>query len=137
MHGEHGLAMTAREVEQRAPQLEAGGHQSEDELPLPHPVHRHVDVVRGFARCAGVPPTSSPHACDDEPLDVKEQILAGAVVGDAADVGLGDANRVRRAARCASAGETMSLSRQHDEMGVVNRHQRREEQLLRVFEVLD
>ena len=47
----------------------------EDELPLPQPVHRHVDVV---AAARGVQPAGRVLAArlDDQPLDVKEQVLA-------------------------------------------------------------
>ena len=51
----------------------------EDHLPLAHPIHRHVDVV---ARSGGVKATCSVFAGsrDDQPLDVEEEVLAGAVV---------------------------------------------------------
>ena len=49
--------------------------------PLPHPVHRHVDVVpaaRGVQAAGDVLAA----AAGDQPLEIEEQILVGAVVGD-------------------------------------------------------
>jgi hypothetical protein len=33
------------QIEQRPAQAERARHQAEHQFPLPHPVHRHVDVV--------------------------------------------------------------------------------------------
>ena len=53
VHREHRVPVRVDQFEQRAPQLEARGQKPEDELALPHPVHRHVDVV---AAARGVQP---------------------------------------------------------------------------------
>jgi len=37
--------MAIDELQQRAAEREGRREQSEDELALPHPIHRHVDVV--------------------------------------------------------------------------------------------
>ena len=105
--GEDRVAMAIGEIEQRrGAASKRRGEQAEDELALPHPVHRHVDVVAQRAVCSR-PATSSPHACDDQALDVEEQILAGAVVRDAADLVLRHARRAPRAARARRRRETM------------------------------
>ena len=82
---------------------------AEDELALPHPVHRHVDVV---AAAGGVQPAGDllAAAVDQQALDVEEEILVGAVVGDVRDCRrsamASSASRMRRA----SAGPTMPAS---------------------------
>ena len=79
VHGEDRLAVTIDEVQQRTAQVEAGGRQAENELPLPHPVHRHVDVVpaaRSMQPAGGILAA----CCDDQSLEVEEQIFVGAVV---------------------------------------------------------
>ena len=85
VHGQNGFGIPIGEVQQRLAQLEGGGHEAQNELALPHPVHRHVDVV---AAAGGVQAAGDVFAagCDDQTLDVEEQILAGAVVFRAADV---------------------------------------------------
>ena len=45
VYGEDGLAVPVGEIEQRLSQIECRRRQPENELALPHPVHRHVDVV--------------------------------------------------------------------------------------------
>ena len=71
----------------------------------------------------------------DEVFDVEKQILAGAVVSDPAHVvernaieGLADPVRI-------VAGND-ALRREHHQMSIVDGHQRRQKQLLGVFEVL-
>ena len=84
MRGEQRRPMLRREIEQAGPQLERRLDQRGHELPLPHPVHRHVDVV---AAASGVQSAGDVLAArlDEEALDVEEEILAGAVVRRAAD----------------------------------------------------
>ena len=74
------FAMAIGEIDQRRPQIEHAQRQRGDELALPHPVHRHVDVV---AAARGVQPAGDVVAAGvaDQPLDEEEQVLAGAVVG--------------------------------------------------------
>ena len=57
------------------------GDQVEHALALPHPVHRHVDVVAASRR---VQPSGDVLAArfDDQSIDVEEEILVGAVVDD-------------------------------------------------------
>ena len=70
------------------------------------------------------PATSSPHALRMQPLDVEEQIFAGAVVGRAADRVERDA--VERGAQRARIGRgDDALLGQHHQVRVVNGHQRR------------
>jgi hypothetical protein len=73
------LAVAFREIEEHAPEPRSRLDHPEDHLALPHPVHRHVDVV---ARSGGMETARSLFArgVDDQPLDVEEEVLAGAVV---------------------------------------------------------
>ena len=126
--------MTLGDIEQRSAQRERRGEQPEHEFTLPHAIHRHVDVV---ARARRVQPPRHVVAADrdDEALDVEEQVLVGAVVGDRADFVLRDAVE-RRAQRMRVGAGDDALRVEHDQVRVVNRHQRREQELLGVFEVL-
>ena len=45
VRSEHRVAMPIRQIDERGSQIEHARGQQRDELPLPHPVHRHVDVV--------------------------------------------------------------------------------------------
>ena len=106
----------------------------DDELPLPQPVHRHVDVV---AAARGVKPAGCVLAAgvDEEALDVREEILAGAVVGRLAYRGDGD--RIERLAdRTRVSRVDDAAVGEHDEVGVVDGDQRGQEECLRVLEVL-
>ena len=105
----------------------------EDQLPLRHPVHRHVDVV---ARARGVQASRGivTAAADNQPFEVEKQIFVGAVVLDLAHVV--DVDAVERPAdrrRFLLADD--ALVREHDEVRVVDRHQRLEKLRLGVFEV--
>jgi hypothetical protein len=131
--GENRFAVRVDEAEQRGAQGEARRGQAEDELALAHPVHRHVDVV---ARARGVQPAGDVLAAglDDQPLDVKEQVLVAAVVLDLANRVLRHPverhpQRVRRLAR------HDALRLEHHQVRVVDGHQRRQQQRLGVFEV--
>jgi hypothetical protein len=122
------------EVQQRPAQREGRGGQAEDQLPLPHPVHRHVDVVARARRVQAARHVVAA-GLDHQALDVEEQVLVGAVVGDLP-------NRVLRhavqgiAQGAGFAGGDDSLRVSITRWRVVNRHQRRQQELLRVLEVL-
>ena len=121
------------EVQQRPAQREGRGEQAEDQLALPHPVHRHVDVV---ARARRVQPARHVIAAglDDQALDVEEQVLVGAVVGDLPDRVLRHA--VQGIAQGAGfAGGDDPLRREHHEVRVVDRHHRREQLSLGILEI--
>ena len=45
VRGKHRLAVLRGEVDERLAQGQRGVREHRDELALPHPVHRHVDVV--------------------------------------------------------------------------------------------
>ena len=82
------------------------------------------------------PATSSPQRLVDQPLDVEEQVLVGAVVEHLADAGRARCRRApSRSARASSARDDALLG-QHHQVRVVDRHQRRQQQLLGVLEVL-
>ena len=136
MHRKHGFAMAIDEIQQCAAQLERRGHQAKHKLALPHPIHRHVDVV---ARASGVQPprhvlSSGTARFNDQALDVEEEIFIRAVVLDTPDIV--ERNRVERVAnRPAVRFGNNALLDQHHQMGVVDRHHRREEKLFGVFEV--
>ena len=134
VRGHHRLEVLAGEVEQAGAQGEHAFVHRQDELPLAHPVHRHVDVV---AAAGGVQPAGDLFAAGrgQQALDVEEEVLVGAVVGDVRDVvdrdgvqGFADASRVRRSDDRA-VGE-------HRQVRVVNRHQGRDKLPLGVLEVL-
>ena len=126
--------MPIGEIEQRAPQVERRREQAEDELALPHPVHRHVDVVAAARRVQTARHVVAARG-DDEAFDVEEQILVRAVVRDLPHVVLRD--RVERGANRVGVGRRDDAAiGQHHQVCVVNRHQRREKQRLGVFEVL-
>ena len=102
-------------------------------LPLQHAVHRHRQVV---AAARGMQPAGDVLAAGlvDQPLDVEEQILVGAVVAHRAHLIEGDAvERVAERARVRAGND--ALLGQHHEVRVVDRHQRRQQQLLRVLEI--
>ncbi len=70
----------------------------------------------------------------DQTLDVEEQILVGAVVREIAHVVLRDG--VERGANGMGIGGGHDAAiGQHHQMRVVNRHERREEELLGVLEI--
>ena len=74
-------------------------------------------------------------AClDDEPFDVEEQILVGPVVLDVANRVLRHAVQ-RLAQRVRVGGRYNSLSGEHHEVRVVDRHHRRQQKRLGVLEV--
>jgi len=122
------------EGDQRVAQIERGRGQDRDELAVPHPVHRHVDVV---AAARGVQTAGNVLAArtNQEALDVEEQILARAVVGRALDGLDRDAVECRADRARVGRGNDAAVG-EHDEMCVVNRQERRQEQRLRILEVL-
>src|SRR5688500_5379849 len=72
---------------------------------------------------------------DDEPLHIEEEVLARAVVVRAADLVQRDrSQRVSNRSR-SRAGDDAPLG-EHDQVGMVDRHQGRQELRLRVLEVL-
>ena len=85
------------------------------------------------------PATSSPHAFDDQPLDVEEQVptqLPSYFTGAADLVRRDAASSASRIARCVVASRHDAPRREHRQMGVVNRDERaRAKQLL--FGVLE
>ena len=72
---------------------------------------------------------------DDEPLDEKEEVLAAAVVAGALHIGQRDGVERVADGRRVIAGNN-SLLGEHDEVRVVDRHERRQQLRLRVLEVL-
>src|SRR5262249_21041269 len=124
---------TFGDPEEGLPQVEAGSGQSEDELPQPHPVHRHVDVVPAARR---VQPPRGVLACcrHDQPFDIEEQILAAAVV--ARRLQLGPRDRLERGTdRVRVVSGDDFLGGEHHQVRVVDGEQRRDEERLRVLEV--
>ena len=134
VNGEDRVAVAIDHAQERPPELEGRGEQSQNELALAHPVHRHVDVVAAARRVQAAGDVVAARA-DDHPFDIEEQIFTAGIVFRAAELVLGD--RVeRRAQRMRVGGRHDALLGQHDQMRVVNRHQRREELPFRVLEVL-
>jgi hypothetical protein len=134
VHGEDGFAVADSEVEEGAAEVDGCPGQVEDAPAMPHPVHGHVDVVAAARR---VEPAGDIVAAlpGDQPVDVEEEILVRAVVADPPHVGLMYAvqrctQRVRMVLR------QDPLRGQHHDMRSVNRHERSEEELLGVLEVL-
>ena len=71
----------------------------------------------------------------DQPLDVEEEVLVGAVVVDFAHAIEGDAvERVAKGARLLRRDD--AFFRQHHQVRVVDRHQRRKQQLLGILEIV-
>ena len=81
---EDGLTVLPGQLDQGPPQAEARRQHGQDAEPLPHPVHRHVDVVAapGGVQAPGDGLAAAP---DEQAVDVEEQVLAGAVERGAAD----------------------------------------------------
>ena len=134
VRGEQRGPVLRREIDQTGPELEHRLDQRAHELPLPHAIHRHVDVV---AAAGGVESAGDVLAtgADENALDVEEEVLAGAVVRRAPDVV--DRDGVERVADGPGIGRGHDAAvGEHDEVRVVNRQQRREEQRLRILEVL-
>ncbi len=134
VEGEDRVALTHGHAEQRRPQVQARLDEPQQVLPLPHPVQRHVDVV---AAARGVQATRDVGAAGafDEPVDVEEEILEGAVENGAPDLRL--VQRVERVAQSPRVpGRHDPPLREHDQVRVVDGDQRGEEEPLRVLEVL-
>ena len=70
----------------------------------------------------------------DQSIDVKEEIFVGPVVLDRPDIVCRDAVQRHAEGVCVRLVDD-PLGLEHHEMGVVNRHQRRQQQLLGVFEI--
>ncbi len=97
VHRENRLAVrSARSSSDRA-QVERSPQQVEDQLALPHPVHRHVDVVAAARR---VQPSGDilAAAIRDQAIHVEEQVLALAV------------ERSRRTASCETASSASRIA---------------------------
>ena len=79
---------------------------------------------------------SSPHGLVDQPLDVEEQVLVGAVVERlrARESSEMPSSAVAKRARVVRRDD--ALLGQHHQVRVVDRHQRRQQQRLGVFEIL-
>ena len=118
----YGGGVTLGKREERVTQVECGDRQRDNELPVPHPVHRHVDVVAAARRVQAAGHVFVAGLLD-QPLDIEEQVFVGAVVEHFADAVEGDA--VERVAESPgiSARNDAAL-RQHHQVGVVDRHQR-------------
>ena len=123
----------AGQIDEARTQRERGVDQLEHELALTHPVHRHVDVVPAAGR---VQPAGHVIAArsDQQPFDVEEEVFVRPVVVGGTDLFDRELSSASRR-RCASARRACPL-RKHDEMRAVDRQQRREEQRLRVLEIL-
>ena len=132
--GEHGVAVPIDQVEQTRAQIERRAGELENEFALPHPVHRHVDVVAAARR---MEPAGGILAAggDNQTLDVEEEVLAGPVVARRPQVG--HRHRVERdAQRVRVLRRNDPLRGEHHQVRVVNRHERRAEQNLGVLEIL-
>jgi len=132
--GEYGRGVPRGLVQEHGTQVLRRVEERQDEPALPHPVHRHVDVVaaaRGVQAAGGFLSARG----GEQPLDEKEQVLARAVVGRAANVVL--RNRCERLAEHPSVGRRDDAAGgQHHEVGVMDGEQWRQEQRLRILEVL-
>ena len=134
VRGENRLAMTRRELDERLAQIEHRARERRDELPLPYPEHRHVDVVAA-ARDAKTPGDILAARLHERSFDVVEEVLARLVVAGGLDVG--ERNGVERfAQRVRVPGADDALLPEHDEMRVVDGDEWREKERLRVLEVL-
>ena len=71
----------------------------------------------------------------DEAIDVEEQVLAGRIVCGPPNVALWDGIE-RSAQRVRVVGRDDALLGKHHEMGIVNGHQRRKKERLRILKVL-
>jgi hypothetical protein len=133
VRGEDALAMLRSEIDQPGAQFDHRRHHCHDELPLPHPVHRHVDVVAAARGMEAARDVFSARF-HEQTLDVEEQVLARAVVWRRANVAQGD--RVEGIAQRPGVGtaDDAALGK-HDQVRVVDRHQRREKERLGVLEV--
>ena len=134
VHRHHGVAMLLGDVEQAVPQRQHTLMKCQDELPLPHPVHRHVDVVAA-PRGVQAPGDIVAARGDEQSLHVEKQVLVAAVVGDLPDLVHVDAveGQPELVGVCRPDDRPV---RQHHQVRVVNRHQRRDKQPLGVLEVL-
>ncbi len=134
VRGEHVLPVRVRQIDQHLAEPVCALGELEDQAPLLHAVHRHVDVVarpRGVEAARGVLSAG----LDDQAFDEEEEILAGAVVPRLFHPG--DIETVERVADDAGVGARHDLLiREHDQVGVVDGHERSEELRLRVLEVL-
>ena len=114
----------------------AASASADDELPLPHPVHRHVDVV---AAAGDAEPARDVVAARLDRADARRRRTGLRTHGRTAATSTSDKRdgvEARRASARASAALTMSCCAQHHQVRVVNRDERREEESLRVLEVL-
>ena len=132
--GEDGFAVSIGQVEEARAQIKRSGGELENELALPHPVHRHVDVVAAARR---VEPAGGIFAArfDNQALDVEEEVLAGAVVSCGTQFREGDGVE-RDAQHVRIFRRNDPLRGEHHQVRVVNRHQRPGERALGVLEVL-
>ena len=127
------MRVLIRHVYQCLPQLDHGLGERQNPLAEQHPVHRHVDVV---AAARGMEPAGDvrPAGLGQKTVYIEEEILAGSVVARAFErVTIDGAERLPNRARV--VGPHDAPFGQHREVGVVNRHQRLDEQRLRIFEV--
>jgi hypothetical protein len=132
--GKDGLAVTRRQFQQGGPQLERRLDHPGDKLPLSHPVHRHVDVVPAPRRVQTARHLFAARL-HEQPFHEEEEVFTRAVVRRLPDVA--HRNGVQRLAQHPGIGCRHDAAvGEHDEMGVMDRHQRGEEQRLGVFEVL-
>ena len=131
---EQRVAVASGKRDQSSPQLQRRVQHRQDELPLPQPVHRHVDVVAA-ARRVEAPGRLFAALPLDQSLDVEEQIFTCVVIGRRPYVVHRD--RIERIAqRVRFVRRDDARLREHDQMRVVDRQQRRQEQRFGVFEVL-
>ena len=104
-----GVLVAVGQHQQRLAQVERRRRHRRDELALPHPVHRHVDVV---AAARGVQAAGDVFVARllDQALDVEEQVFVGAVVQHLRARCRSRCRRGPRAARGRRRAETMPCS---------------------------
>jgi hypothetical protein len=126
--------MRRRNPQQRLAQIQRRLQEIQRELPLPHPIHRHVDVVAA-ARGVQTAGDGVSRGLHEQTVDVEEQVFVRAVVANVADAILVD--RVER--RPNRAGVRLRHNPalgQHHEVGVMNRKERADEKSFRIFEIV-
>jgi len=122
------------EPDEGLPQGEARAQHGQHAPPLPHPVHRHVDVVAAAGRVEAAGDGVAA-AFDEQAIDIEEQVLARTV--ELRPAGVLDVDGVQAVAQGAGilAGHDAPV-REHHEMGRAGSPATGREQRLGVVEVL-